>query len=96
MNKYVLMGLIFLYLMIITLLADSLLISTSGDIIGGINAPSTAGGTSGILDLLGTFWKMISFQIDLPNIVLIIFVYPPVLIVVFMIIDVLKDLIPFT
>jgi hypothetical protein len=97
MNKYVLVAIIFLYLAIATMLADSLILSTSGNILGGMDTPNTVGGISGVIDLLGTFWKIVAFQIDgMPSIATILFFYPPTMMMTYMLIDVLKDLIPFT
>lgn len=96
MNKYILFAIIFLYLVVATLIADSLAVQTTTIVIEGTGTFTETSTLSGILDVISTFWKIVSFQIDLPFIVVLIFFYPATFIVVFMIVDVVKDLIPFT
>jgi hypothetical protein len=101
MNKYILLPIIFLYLIVITLLTDSLFITTTGGVTDVINAPSLDGGVtnniSTILDFFKVFWRILTFRIDgVPFIITLIFFYPTTIMVVYMIVDIVKDLIPFT
>lgn len=91
-NKYLILGGIFIYLVIITLVADSLAITSSG-----IETPflEETGGMA-VTGYLTTFWNMISFNINLPPVVTLLFIYPPLLILLYMVIEIIKDLIPFT
>ena len=51
----------------------------------------------GILSILSTFWKLLTFRIDgLPNILVLLIFYPANLMAAYMLVDILKDLVPFT
>ena len=95
-NKYILLSVVFLYLIIITIIADSVGIVATSGIADGIDTGSQNASLGSIFGLLSTFWKMITFQVQLPILAIIIFIYPAVIIVIAMLIDIIKDLIPFT
>ena len=102
MNKYALFGLLILWLLVATYLIaifNSYDPTTGVTVVGGINAvaPGDGGFLSQIGNLLLVFWSIFSLQISgFPVIVIIILFDVPVFIVVYMFIDIIKDLIPFT
>jgi hypothetical protein len=86
---------LFLYLILSTLLATSLGLSVSGDLV--TFAPPNAEGLNilntlwFVLDLLKVFWLMISFQIaGLPAILVVILFYVPMMVIIIYIISVLR------
>jgi len=96
MNKYMLLGLIFLYLIIVTLLAGSLNVGISGGLDAPLETEGARASVSSFLEFMGVFWRLMTFQINLPFTAVLIFFYPPLIIVIFMIADIIKDVIPFT
>ena len=101
MNKYAFFGLIVLWLVLATFIIAAVNnFGTSGLSVTGEIAQSSAG-TGGYLSQLGgllsVFWSIFTLQVaGLPAILVIIFFDIPVIIVGFMIMDVIKYLIPFT
>lgn len=96
MNKYTTLMVMFLFLIIVTLVADSVLITTSEDMLGG-GIADTGKSSAAIFSMISTYYKIITFQIpSMPFIVNAIVFYPLSFGIVFMIVDILKDLIPFT
>jgi len=96
LNRFGTFMFLVLYLIITTLLANALGLGVTGSPVGGIPTDGGIGlGTVG--SILGTFWNMVTFQVSgVPPIVNIIFFITPVLGLIYFIIDVVKDLIPFT
>lgn len=95
-NKYVLLMIMFVFLVIITLVADSVLLTTSEDLLSGVVVDTTYT-SSGIFTMIGTFFKIITFQLpQIPLVVNLLVFYPLSLGIIYMIVDILKDLIPFT
>jgi len=95
-SKYLLLMIMFLFLILITLVADSVLLTTSEDLLNGI-VVDEGNNTSSIFSMLDTFFKIITFQIpEVPFILNVLVFYPLSLGIVYMIIDILKDIIPFT
>jgi hypothetical protein len=96
MNKFATLMVLILYLVLITIVAGSVSMTTTTDIIGGISVNEEASILS-VFGFLGTFFRILTFQItELPILVYVIFIYPPVIGILYMIIDVVKDIIPFT
>jgi hypothetical protein len=95
MNKYALMFILTAFLIIVTLTVQSIGYTTTTDIVNGI--PVTAEVTiGGVFGFVATFFRILTFQIpELPLFINLIFI-PIVMMVVYMIVDVLKDLVPFT
>jgi hypothetical protein len=81
----------------LTLLADSITgINASGSI---ITNPETGISVtrSGILSFLSTFFDILTFQLDgIPVLVNLLFFFPITVGVVFIIVEIVKDIIPFT
>lgn len=95
MNKYVLFMIMILFLVLMTFIADSLSITASVDLVDGV--PTGADDSiGGIFKLMGTFFKLLTF--NLPGIPAAFnFVFIPLTFgVIYMLIDIIKDLIPFT
>jgi hypothetical protein len=85
-----------LYLVVATILADSLGLTTSGAITDGIGN-NTDVGLGTIIRYFGTFAKMLTFQVQgIPVIVAILFFTAPTLVLIYFLVDIIKDLIPFT
>lgn len=97
MNKYMLLGILVFILVFITYIVD---ISTAYTITGGANsAIDTPTGFTDvdIWSMVQTFFGLLTFQIsEIPAIINLFVFYPITVITAFMIIDVLKDLVPFT
>ena len=96
MNKYMTLMVLVSLLILITVVANSISIGVSSDITTGIG---TEGGASisGVLGLLSTFWKLLTFQlVGIPPIFNLLVFMPITFVVLYMIIDVIKDIIPFT
>lgn len=95
-SKYVLLMTMFLFLIVVTLVADSMLITVSEDVLGGIIVDKTQSSSS-IFSMIGTFYKVMTFQLpEIPFMINILVFYPLSIGIVYMIVDILKDIIPFT
>jgi hypothetical protein len=82
-------------LLLITVVANSVSIGVTTDITTGVGTDGNAS-ISSILGLLKTFWKLLTFQlVGIPVIFNILVFYPITFMVLYMIIDVLKDMISF-
>ena len=75
------------------MVADSLIIESENVADGFIvmGAESTS-----VIDLISTFWKLLTFQVTMPIMANVLLIYPAVIILIFMAIDILKDLVLFT
>jgi hypothetical protein len=95
-NKYVLFMVMTLFLIFMTFIADSISVSSTTDLLD--NIPSDGDDSVGsIFRLMGTFFKILTFQLTGIPVVFNIFVFIPLTFgVIFMLIDIIKDLIPFT
>jgi len=91
-NKFAQMFLIMVFLVMATLMVESLYLTTSADITTGILTEGAPGGIfSQISSVLRGFWKIITFQIpDLPVAVNILVFYPLSIMVFFMAIDLIR------
>lgn len=87
MSKYIIMAILFVYLSLITLIADSMAY-TSGNV--GVVIPE--GTEISPSSYLTTFWDMLTFQIDLPSIMIIFLVYPAIIIILFIMIDIIIEI----
>ncbi|MGD9679301.1 MAG: hypothetical protein AB7V16_13245 [Vulcanibacillus sp.] len=77
MSKGVQIVLIFVYMVLLTFLADSLAVTASTEFIEGVGFVEP---TVSILSLLSTFWGLLSFHIDgIPFLITLFAVYPPLL-----------------
>ena len=97
MNKYVLLMVMFSFLIVVTLVANDIVMTTNSvNVLSG--AVSDTGTTStSIFNMIGMFFKIITFQVDgIPVIINIIVFYPLTFGIIYIIVDILKDLIPFT
>ena len=96
MNKYSLFMIMILFLLLITFVADSIAITASVDIVD--NIPGDASDNVGsIFRLMGTFFRILTFSLPGIPIVFNLFVFIPLTFgVIYMLIDIIKDLIPFT
>ena len=81
----------------LTLLADSITgINASGSIIANPGSEITAD-VSGIFRFLTTFFDILTFQLDgIPVLVNLLFFFPITVGMVFIIVEIVKDIIPFT
>lgn len=95
MNKGILIGIIFTYLILVTLLATSMGISMNTQLVDTFGTGNYTPDVS-VWSMLVTFFDMVTFKTTLPFIVNAFLIYPPILILVWHIIEILKDLVPFT
>ncbi len=81
----------------LTLLADSITgISATTDIVGS-PATNIDASASGILSFLRTFFDILTFNLEgIPNMVNLLFFFPISVGLIFIIVEVVKDIIPFT
>jgi hypothetical protein len=96
MNKYGFFGLLVLFLLLMTYTASSIEATSTVDLASEI--PTSSNDTiRGIFKLMGVFFRMLTFQIDGIPVLFGLFVFLPVtFIVIYMLVDIIKDLIPFT
>ena len=95
-TKYGLLMVMFVFLVAVTLVADSVLITTSQNILDGAVSDTTQT-SGGIFSMMAVYFKIITFQIPQIPLMINLFVFYPLSIGIgYMIIDILKDLIPFT
>lgn len=93
--KYVFITIVTFYLMLITFVSTAVGFSVNGvDIATDFGQGNT---WSNLAAMLRTFWSMLSFQVDgMPTWFPIFAIYPFVVAIIAVIIDVIKDVIPFT
>ena len=97
MNKYMTLAVIIMILLFATYMVDVTDVYTTTSTVGTVlSAPENTDVVT-IFSMASTFFSILTFQIDgLPAIINILFFYPLSGAVLYMIIDVVKDLIPFT
>jgi len=79
---------IFIYFIVITITANAVYIDAEQ-----VNIVTDGG----IWSLFGTFWSLLSFRLSgLPSVINLLVIYPPLIVLIVIIINVLKDVIPFT
>jgi len=90
MNKFAQLGVIIIFLIMSTLVVESLYLTTSTDITTGI-INEGGGFLSQIVDMVAGFWKIITFQVpDLPVFINLIIFYPLSIVVFFMVVDLIR------
>jgi hypothetical protein len=96
MSKYTLTALLTFFLIFISIVADSVLYATTVDMTSGV--PASAGFTvASMFGFVGTFFKILTFQITgFPVILTLLIFYPLTFMVIMMLVSTLKGLIPFT
>ena len=96
MNKFMTLMIMVAFLFTVSYLATAIGFSVEGD----ITAPETAfeiGSLTGIIDILRTFFNIMLFRIEgIPVIITLVVFYPITFGIVYMIADIVKDIIPFT
>ena len=96
MNKYAFFMVLVILLLLITVTASSVSISASTDITTGLGTGGTAT-VGSVLGMLSTFWKLLTFQlVGIPTLFNLLLFYPISFAVLYMAIDIIKDIIPFT
>lgn len=96
MNKYAFLMVLFFFLVIVTLIAQDIEIATSTNVLNGAISDS-AQESSSIFTMIGVFFRVITFQIpSIPVIINLLVFYPLSMGIIYMLVDILKDLIPFT
>lgn len=100
MNKYMSFGLIILWLLLATYLVEVFGLYDQGVTVSGaidsIDA-SDQGFLAQISGMLKVFWDIFTFQVTgLPAIIVVIFFTAPAFVIMYMLMDVIKDLVPFT
>jgi hypothetical protein len=101
MNKYALFGLLVLFIGLTTFITDSVisyneLLEFSASNPEAINEAEGFKGIN-VFSMLGTWWDIISFNVEgMPAIVNLVIFYPLNAIAGYMVVDILKDLVPLT
>jgi hypothetical protein len=92
MNKFAQMFLIIVFLVMATLMVESLYLTTSTDITTGILTDGAPGGIlKQIASVVTGFWKIITFQIpEMPVAINLLVFYPLSVMVFFMAIDLIR------
>ena len=97
MNKYTFFGLLILYLVIVSFLVDASAIYSIDNGLETSLTVSSDATITGVIGMVGVFTRLLFFNVvGVPAWVTMIFIYPVVFVFWFMVVDVLKDLIPFT
>jgi len=96
MNKFMTLMVMVAFLFTVSYLATSIGFSVAGD----ITAPEASfeiGSLSGIIDILRTFFNIMLFRIEgIPIIITLVVFYPITFGIIYMLADIIKDIIPFT
>jgi hypothetical protein len=92
MNKFAQMFIIMIFLVMATLMVESLYLTTSTDITTGILSDGATGGIlNQIASVITGFWKIITFQIpEMPVAINLLVFYPLSVMVFFMAIDLIR------
>jgi hypothetical protein len=95
MNRFTMLGLIVFFLATISYMADALDLGTSADVASSVQtdiAPKKAS----VIGAMSMFFKILTFQLEgVPAMLNMIFLVPTA-IVLYIIIDIIKDLVPLT
>jgi len=96
MNKYSLLMIMFVFLIIVTLVAKDIELATTENLLA-VSMDSSGASIGSVFSMLGVLFRVLTFQIPaIPLIINVVVFYPLTIGVLAMIIDVVKDLIPFT
>jgi len=96
MNKYSLLMVMFVFLVIVTLIAQDIELASATPDITNLTI-DTAQESQSIFNMIGVLFRVLTFQVSgIPTMVNLIVFYPLTIGTMAMIVDVLKDLIPFT
>lgn len=95
MNRGILVGIIFLYFILIAYMGNVLGINAT-DIIAGDPAFAEVGTDITVWSLLRTFFDMLSFNVEIPVVINLFLIYPPLIILIWQVVEILKDLVPLT
>lgn len=95
MNKYLTLAFFAFLTIVSTLIAHAIEVGYSDSLIVPGEPPDLAGEDVGTM--INTFWSMVTFRLEgVPLIINVVFFAPIGVAVIFMIVDVLKHMIPFT
>jgi hypothetical protein len=93
-QKGVILALLFLYFAIITLMAQSLGLVVTDGFIETIQGVTGEGGFGGFVANLGTymavFFSMLAFQVELPFILILIFVHTPTVMMIWFLAELIR------
>lgn len=95
MNRGILVGIIFLYFILIAYMGSILGISAT-EVIASDPAFADVGTDVTVWSLLRTFFDMLSFNITVPVVINLFLIYPPLIILIWQVVEILKDLVPLT
>lgn len=88
MNKGVLIGIMFLYMILVVYIATIMGVDSDVSLIG--TSFSDVENDIGFLDLIGTFFNMIRFNVDIPWALNIFLIYPPIIVIVWQIAELIR------
>lgn len=95
LNKYALLGVLVLTMTIITYLSAGVIETAEADII----RPPGSGGTSRseVVTMIRAFLRLLTFSVPgVPDFFIVLVVYPINFVIFYMIVDIVKDIIPLT
>lgn len=96
MNKYALLMAMVFFLILITQLTLSLDLSVTEDLTHGISSSDKVS-VKGVMNMIKMFFRIITFQVpDIPVIINLLVFLPLTFGIIYIIVDIIKDLIPFT
>lgn len=97
MSKYALFGSLVLYLVLVTFLIEASAVYSIENGLETTVSSTDSASALGVFNMLGVFFRLLIFNVSgFPVWASMIFIYPVVFVFWFMILDILKDLIPFT
>jgi predicted neutral ceramidase superfamily lipid hydrolase len=88
MSRAIIIAIAFMYLSLITFFATAMGIDANADFLTGINYSGQA--SISFLDYFDTFFNMLFFNADLPILVNLFLIYPPIIVIVWQIAEVIR------
>lgn len=95
MNRFTMLGLIIFFLATISYVADAMDLGTSADVTSSVPTDISSNKAS-VIGAMSMFFKILTFQLEgVPAMLNMVFLVPTA-IVLYIIIDIVKDLVPLT
>jgi hypothetical protein len=97
MNRFTTLMVMVFFLVLLTVVTNSLAISTGEGFISGFEGEAPGEDKMSVFSVIQTFWKIITFRVEGFPVALNLLVFMPLTFgIVYIIADILKDLVPFT
>lgn len=88
MNKAMTIGLLFIYIFLVTFMANLLGLDAETTILDG--AEYVTESSRDWFGIMKTFWNLLTFQVDLPHLITAFVIYPPILVLLWYIIELVR------